>query len=168
MEYTITEKAILAKAVSKKFNDEVVEPLESQAKAELLEDYRKNGTTNRSTPNLGDSLGSLYIKKGKHVPEETVSVFVVDDEQAIVDWMDETRPDTDSFAAANVKEFASWYFFDTGEMPPGCRLRDESHGGYDTEPTAVLKPDYKKIDEAFAQQLEAATRMMLVDGGSDD
>lgn len=167
MEYTVTEKAILAKAVLRKFEEEVAGPLEQKAKEELLEEYRANGTDRRSTPNLGDKMGTLYIKAGKHVPAETVSVFAVDNVQEVVDWMDETRPDTDCFAADHVEEFAEWYFFTTGELPPGCVLKDQSHGGYDTDPIAVLKPDYKKIDAAFAPQLEAVSRLML-GGGIDD
>lgn len=167
MEYTITEKAMLAKAVVHKFEEEVAGPLEQQAKAELLEEYRKSGTDRRSTPNLGDKMGSLYIKAGKHVPEERFSVFEVDDEQAVVDWMDESRPDTDSFAANRPKEFAEWYFFTTGELPPGCSMKEHVRGGYDLDPIAVLKPDYKKIEAAFAPQFEAVQTLML-EGGPDD
>ena len=166
-EYTVTEKAILAKAVIKKFSDEVAEPLERQAKEELVEDYRRNGTTSRATPNLGGKLGSLYIKEGKAVPEETIDEFVVEDEQAVVDWMDETRPDTDCFAQDNIRQFAEWHFMNTGEEVPGCRLVKRTVGGYRTEPTAVLKPNYKQIEEAFAPQLDAAARMLL-EGGSND
>ena len=69
----------------------------------------------------------MTMKGGK--PSEHVSRFQVTDPQKVVDWMDETRPETDSFASANLAQFAEWWFTNTGEMPDGCDVFE-----YDTEP----------------------------------
>lgn len=159
---------MLAKAVAKKFNDEFVEPLETQAKQELLEDYKTNGTDRRTTPNLGDGMGKLYVKAGKTIPSEEKKRFVVYDKQALDDWMDAERPDTDCFVSENIEQFAEWYAYNsgTGEVPDGCRVEEYTAEGYTTAPTAVLTPNYAKIYEAFAPQLDGVARLML-EGGYD-
>ena len=167
-DYTTAEKAIIAKALVRKLDEEFAKPLEMQAKDELVGAYKETGATQMAGPNIGRDCGCVYIKEGKSVPESRESRFVVEDPQALVDWMDETRPDTDCFAADNIERFAEWHLANTGELPGGCRVVDVIRPAYQEEPTAVLKPNYRKLYEKMAPQLEAVQTLMLGGGGHVD
>lgn len=115
-----------AKAVSKEINNRVGK-LEAEVKEEMLEEYLENGNDRKRSPLFGKGAGYLGVQEGK--PSEKVTKFQVVDPQAVIDWMDEQRPDTDCFAQDNLELFAKWHFEHTGECPDGCTVIT-----YDSEP----------------------------------
>lgn len=120
------EMLYAAKAVMKELDSEY-KRLERECKEELLDEYRRDGTDRKRSQLFGGKNAYMSVVEGK--PSETAERFDVVDSQELADWMDRTRPDTDSFAAANLAQFAEWYFRETGEVPDGCRLLT-----YQTEP----------------------------------
>ena len=115
-----------AKAVSKEINARVNE-LEKECKAELLQEYKESGNDRKRSPMFGKEAGYIGIQEGK--PSEHVVRFQLNDPDAFVDWMDEAKPETDTFAQANMAQFAEFWFHQTGECPEGCTVIE-----YDSEP----------------------------------
>ncbi|MBQ9003057.1 MAG: hypothetical protein IJ087_14485 [Eggerthellaceae bacterium] len=118
---------VAAKAVEKTFAKRV-KALETQVKDEFIEKYRNDGTDRMRSTVFDGKAAWMTMKGGK--PSETVTKFQMTDAQAVIDWMDENRPETDSFATDNLAQFAQWWFEHTGECPDGCKVIT-----YDTEPT---------------------------------
>lgn len=110
-----------AKAVSKEMAARV-RALEDECKAELADDYMRDGTDRRRSPLFGDGAGWLSVVKRDPEPARRERRFQLTDPQAAIDWMEEARPDTDTFASENLEAFARWHFEATGELPGGCDL----------------------------------------------
>lgn len=126
MEPTKIDLLFAAKAVSKEINSRV-KALEDEVKAEFVEEYEKHGTDRKRSPMFGAKAGYLTMKDGS--ASERVTRFQLVNQDEFVDWMDENRPETDSFAQANMAQFAEHWFRMTGECPDGCTVVS-----YDTEP----------------------------------
>lgn len=127
------EVLFAAKAVQKEI-DKRVKALEAECKDEVLKGYLEEGNDRKRSKVFDPKAAYITVLAGK--PSEEAERFDVIDLDALVDWMDETRPDTDCFAADNLAMFAEWYFHATGEVPDGCRLLR-----YETEP----KPPIAKL-----------------------
>lgn len=108
-----------AKAAEKEIGKRV-KALETECKREVLDAYGRDGIDRKRSTVFGSKNAYITVQEGK--PSEEAERFDVIDIQALTDWMDETRPDTDCFAADNLAAFAEWHFRSTGEMPDGCRL----------------------------------------------
>lgn len=142
------EQLYATKAIMKTLDKEY-RKLEGECKRELLEEYAQDGTDRKRSKMFGGKNAYMSVVEGK--PSETAERFDVVDMQSLVDWMDETRPDTDPFAADNLAQFAEWYFRETGEVPDGCRLLT-----YQTEPK---EPTVRLVVK------ESAVIPILRDGG---
>ena len=118
---------VAAKAMEKEISKRVKE-LESECKAEFKERFKADGTDRMRSTVFDPKAAYMTMRGGK--PSETVTRFQMNDAQAVIDWMDEARPDTDSFATDNLAQFAQWWFEHTGECPDGCTVMT-----YETEPT---------------------------------
>lgn len=126
MEPTKIDRLFAAKAVLKAAEAEV-KMLEAECKDALMDRYLEDGTDRVRSPFFGKEAGYLGIQEGK-ASERKIRMYVAD-EQAVVDWMDETRPETDGFASDNLEAFCIWWFENTGEDIPGFNRIE-----YDTEP----------------------------------
>lgn len=141
-----------AKAVQKEI-DKRVKTLENECKDEVLKCYLEEGIDRRRSKVFDPKAAYITVQAGK--PSEEAQRFDVIDIDALTDWMDETRPDTDCFAADNLAMFAEWYFRTTGEVPDGCRLLR-----YETEP----KPPIAKLVVKDAVVLETLRDKSLLAG----
>ena len=117
---------VAAKATEKEFSKRV-KALENECKEEFVANYKATGN-DRKRPTAFDSKAAWMTMKGGK-PSEHVVKFQMYDAGEMTDWMDENKPDTDSFAQANLAEFALWWFETTGECPDGCTVVE-----YDSEP----------------------------------
>lgn len=161
MEPTKIDRLFAMKAVSKEIDAEV-KSLESECKGELLDRYLEDGTDRLRSPYFGKDAGYLGISEGK-AKEATVREFV-SDPQKVVDWMDETHPETDGFAQDNIELFCSWWFAQTGEEIPGFeRIEYAPEPG---RPTARLVVKEKVVLPILKQSgmLEGSVRFLLGDG----
>lgn len=151
-----------AKAVSKEINNRV-NALEMECKEELLREYRENGNDRKRSPMFGKEAGYIGIQQGR--PSEHVTRFQLVDTDAFVDWMDEAKPETDTFAQANMAQFAEFWFHQTGECPEGCTVIEyESEPG---EPIAKLMVKEKVVLPMLqenAGMLGEVNRLLLGDG----
>lgn len=166
---TDMDKLCVAKSIEKKWHEEMVEPLESKVKEDLLRRKEEEGIDKITTSKfLGFDGGTMLLQKRKGKPGEQGEKFAVYDVQALVDWMDAEKPDTDCFAADNIELFAEWYFKDTGEMPDGCKLVPFSSPGTPDKLIPTFKPnvDYtiQALLDAGGNVFETAERLMLGDG----
>ena len=156
------EKLFAAKAVVKEINSRLSE-LEKECKAELLEEYEKDGTDRKRSRIFGSKNAYLTVQEGK--PSEEAERFDVTDPNALLDWFEEAEVDTWKFAYDHVREYAEWHFRKTGECPDGCTLLR-----YMTEPTApIVKLCVKEkavlpILQEQAEMLEGTNRLLLGDG----
>ena len=117
---------VAAKATEKEFSKRV-KALEDECKKELMDRYRSDGVDRMRSTVFDPKAAWMTLKGGK--PSERVTRFQLNDMDAAIDWMDENRPETDSFATDNLEQFCKWWFEHTGECPDGCAVIT-----YDSEP----------------------------------
>lgn len=117
---------VAAKATEKEFSKRV-KKLEDECKSEFMKRYREDGVDRMRSTVFDSKAAWMTLKGGK--PSEKVTRFQLNDPDAAIDWMDETRPETDSFATDNIEQFCKWWFEHTGECPDGCVVLT-----YDSEP----------------------------------
>lgn len=162
MEPTKMDYLAAAKAVSKEINSRV-KALEDECKAEFLAEYKATGTDRKRFPLFGNKAGYMGIREGK--PSEKVTRFQMVDPQEVIDWMDENRPETDSFAQDNLAQFAQWWFEHTGECPDGCTV--VTYDSEPGEPTVTLTVKEKVVIPMLAENNLLAgevNRLLLGDG----
>ena len=153
---------VAAKATEKEFSKRV-KALETECKEEFMERYRSDGTDRMRSTVFDSKAAWMTLKGGK--PSEKVTRFQVNDIQAVIDWMDETRPDTDCFAQDNLAQFAEWHFMQTGECPDGCVVL--TYDSEPVEPTPVLTVKEAKVLpmlEANPTLLAEARTLLLGEG----
>lgn len=121
---------VAAKATEKEFSKRV-KALETECKEEFMEEYRSSGTDRKRSTVFDPKAAWMTLKGGK--PSEKVTRFQLNDPDAFTDWMEENRPETDTFAQANMAQFAEFHFLQTGECPDGCAVIT-----YDTEPVEPI------------------------------
>lgn len=112
-------------------------------------------------------LCSLSKVKGK--PSEDAVRYDVTDQQAVIDWMDEQRPETDGFAQDNLKAFCMWWFEHTGECPPGFAAIPYKTIAQPPSAKWVTKRDarpkmFEILRDEFGFELDAAMPNLLGDG----
>lgn len=167
MAITEADRLFAEEAVLKEVNRRHKENVDA-LKARAIEDYKQGRGGQVRSPLFGNKAGYITVKEGK--PSETVREFQMVDAQAVTDWMDETRPDTDCFAADNLALFCEWWFAHTGEVPEGCTVIE-----YETvakEPSATFAVKEKEIipkllqdSELRAQLFGGAEIARLLEGG---
>lgn len=149
MQPTEFDYLVMARTAARKI-DKRVKSIEDEQKAIFIDSYKENGTDRKRSLLFGKEAGCLYIREGK--PSERVTKFQLVDAQEATDWMDETKPETDSFAQDNLELFCKWWFERTGECPDGCTVIT-----YDTEPgepTAVLRVNDDVVLQALMENRE--------------
>lgn len=166
---TDMDKLTVAKSIERKWHEEMVEPLEERLKDELLRRKETEGIDKITTSKfLGFEAGTLLLQKRKGKPSEKGEKFAVYDVQAVIDWMDEERPETDSFASDNLEAFAEWWLHNTGEMPPGCKLIPYETPEVPDRLIPTFKPNADYTIQALLNEggnlFENAERLMIGDG----
>lgn len=162
MQPTKVDNLVAAKAVVKEV-DRRIKRFEDEVKAEFIEEYKNGGADRKRSRIFGNKAGYLTIKEGK--PSERVTKFQLVDVQEATDWMDATKPDTDSFAQDNLEQYCQWWFERTGECPDGCTVIT-----YDTEPgepTAILSVKEKVVLPMLMENRELfgeVNQLLLGDG----
>lgn len=162
MQPTKVDNLVAAKAVVKEV-DRRIKRFEDEVKAEFIEEYKNGGADRKRSRIFGNKAGYLTIKEGK--PSERVTKFQLVDVQEATDWMDEAKPDTDSFAQDNLEQYCQWWFERTGECPDGCTVIT-----YDTEPgepTAILSVKEKVVLPMLMENRELfgeVNQLLLGDG----
>lgn len=162
MQPTKVDNLVAAKAVVKEV-DRRIKRFEDEVKAEFIEEYKNGGADRKRSRIFGNKAGYLTIKEGK--PSERVTKFQLVDVQEATDWMDEAKPDTDSFAQDNLEQYCQWWFERTGECPDGCTVIP-----YDTEPgepTAILSVNEKVVLPMLMENRELfgeVNQLLLGDG----
>ena len=162
MQPTKVDNLVAAKAVVKEV-DRRIKRFEDEVKAEFIEEYKNGGADRKRSRIFGNKAGYLTIKEGK--PSEHVTRFQLVDVQEATDWMDEAKPDTDSFAQDNLEQYCQWWFERTGECPDGCTVIT-----YDTEPgepTAILSVKEKVVLPMLMENKELfgeVNQLLLGDG----
>ena len=156
------EVLVAAKAKEKDFSKRV-KRLEEKVKADFMADYRANGTDRKRSTVFDPKAAWLTMKGGK--PSERVTRFQLVDPDAFTDWMDENRPETDTFAQANMAQFAEFWFHQTGECPDGCTVIEYDSEPVEPTPALTVKEDkvLKALDEN-PNLLAEVRQFMLGDG----
>ena len=154
---------VAAKATEKEFAKRV-KSLETECKEEFMERYKAEGTDRMRSTVFDSKAAYMTMKGGK--PSEKVEKFQLNDPDAAIDWMDETRPKTDGFATANLGEFCKWWFYKTGECPDGCTVITYDSEPVDPTPCLVVK-EAKVLPalQANPNLLGEVNTLLLEDGG---
>ena len=166
---TDMDKLTVAKSIEKKWHEEMVEPLEAKVKEDLLRRKEEEGIDKITTSKfLGFEGGTMLLQKRKGKPGEKGERFYVYDVQAVIDWMDAERPDTDCFAQDNLEQFAEWHFRQTGELPDGCKIQPYSEPDQPDKLVPTFKPNVDYTISALlgmgGNVFENAERLMIGDG----
>jgi len=88
-----------------------------KAKVDMLKNQAVENATPMRSKLFGLKTGGIDLVDGK--PPETVVSYSLSEPQKVIDWMDETRPETDGFASDNLAAYCQWWFEHTGELAPG-------------------------------------------------
>ena len=155
---------VAAKATEKEISKRV-KALENECKEEFLDEYRAKGVDRVRSTVFDSKAAYMTMAGGK--PSELVEKFQLNDPQAMIDWMDEEKPETDSFATDNLEEFGKWWFYHTGECPEGCSvIRYESEP---VEPTPRLTVKEDKVLPMLRENpnLLNDVQVLLLDEGGD-
>ena len=169
-QYQATPADILwaKKAIVKQLSTEVKED-EQALKQQAVEDYKAGRGGQVRSPMFGNKSGWITVKEGK--PPEERTAYVLEDYQKAIDWMDETRPDTDGFATDNIEAFCQWWFTQTGEQIPGFEVR--SYTTEQGEPSAtftvkegIVLPLLMENEEMRAALAGPISQMLLPGGES--
>lgn len=156
---------VAAKATEKEFAKRV-KALENECKAEFMERFKADGTDRMRSTVFDPKAAFMTMRGGK--PSETVTRFQMVDAQSVINWMDEARPETDSFATDNLAQFAQWWFERTGECPDGCTVIT-----YDTEPVdptpalTVKEANVLPALQANPHLLGEVNTLLLMEGGDE-
>ena len=166
---TDMDKLTVAKSIEKKWHDEMVEPLESKVKDELLRRKEEEGIDKITTSKfLGYEGGTMLLSKRKGKPSEKGTRFTCYDVDKAIDWMDRERPDTDCFAQDNIEQFAEWHFRSTGELPDGCQVLEYETEAQPDKLIPTFKPNVDYTIQALlgmgGNVFESAERLMLGEG----
>lgn len=153
---------VAAKAIEKKIAKRV-KALEIECKEEFMDSYRTSGIDRMRSTVFDPKAAYMTLKGGK--PSEKVTRFQLNNHDAAIDWMDETRPETDSFATENLEQFCKWWFERTGECPDGCVIFT-----YDSEPTEPTPMFVVKEDKVLPTLEENPTllseaRVLMLEEG---
>jgi len=156
---------VAAKATEKEFAKRV-KALEGECKDEFREKYRSEGTDRMRSTVFDPKAAFMTMKGGK--PSERVTRFQMVDAQAMTDWMEEVRPETDGFAQDNLAQFAEWWFASTGECPDGCTVI--TYDSEPVEPTPALVVKEAMVLPALRDmpQLAAITSSLMLGDGQED
>lgn len=117
---------------------------------------------------LGEhKVGTMSVKVSKDVPEKRTQVFTVADESALYHWFP-SDDSVDRWLYEHWREFAAWYFKQTGELPDGCELAERIVPGTPAHvngTTLRVYPD--KVAAALGSELPTAIAGLL-GGGADE
>ncbi len=152
----------LAKVVSTKDPRSV----RSSIDAELKADYERDGTDRKRIVINGVEVGTLSAKIAKPSKERRFEVtdweafekWIFTDDVELVKWFC-------NYVGAHPREFAKWYFEQTGEIPDGCDLVEMTHPGGQWMGTTLRGCDIEKVGEAAGVRL-ASEVVALLEGGA--
>ena len=153
---------VAAKATEKEFSKRV-KALETECKQEFMDEYRESGVDRKRSTVFDPKAAWMTLKGGK--PSEKVTRFQLTEPDRFVDWMDENRPETDTFAQANMAQFAEFWFHQTGECPDGCQVI--TYDSEPVEPTPALTVKESMVLPALQENqniLGEVNRLLLGDG----
>lgn len=115
---------------------------------------------------VGDvKVGSFSVVTTKPAEEKVDESFGVIDNGALFAWK-VPEDMAHGYARDNIRDFARWYFEETGEMPPGCAIvetRTPADPGGRVKHTRI-SVDAAKVAEALGGELEGAARALLEGG----
>ena len=117
----------------------------------------------------GAKVGTYTVRLSKPKPSEEKVTFEVDSYEELAKWVYDGLSDLAvRFVSMHLKEFAEWYFDDTGELPDGCSLKTTVTAEEQPAYTGGLfKVDAGAIAEAVNSLPEASVKALLL-GGDDD
>lgn len=149
----------LAKVVSTKDPNS----LRSEMDRELEEDYRRDGTDRRRIVIDGVEVGTLSAKVSKASKTSRVEV---------TDWaaFGEYHPDLEVMGQYVMRDESSmmgylqWLFDETGELPDGCELVEQTTPGGSFIGTTLRGCDAAKVGDALGLQL-MGNAVALLEGG---
>lgn len=155
--------------VEKALIDTLTEQHRAKRKAVDEAFLEATAATDKATVQSDVFGAAVYMSKLPGKPSERKTRFEMRDEQAAVDWFEESKAEADGFALAYMAKFCEWWFETTGEVPGGCSATE-----YDTvakPPTTRLNAKgeevFKTLKERFGFELDAALPNLLegeVDG----
>ena len=115
----------------------------------------------------GFKVGTYSITVDKDTEERRETVFDIVDPEALDGW-DFDPAFAVGYARMHIRDFAHWYFTETGELPRGCELSEVIQparpGGNWKSSRLVVEP--QKVADALGSQLDGVTRVLL-EGGVD-
>lgn len=123
-----SERLVLLQALYSVIGEHVSTKNPFSLRSEMDEKYRELYETTGSKSfdmKLGDTVvGTYSIRFSKEKDSETFLDFEVIDHVALAFWFNNAanREIINNFVAANLKQFAEYYFTETGEMPEGCEI----------------------------------------------
>lgn len=152
------QELALAQALYKRIGEFVStkgQSLRTEADAALMDMYEKDGI-DRQRIRINDvEVGTLGISFSK---EHTKREMVVDDADALVEYVTNDSETLRAFLKASAVAIAHWYM-DEGVVPEGCHVH---MWGVPKEPKGtVLRVDPEKVAQALGAQLPEAVNGLL-------
>ena len=122
------ERLVLMQALYNVIGEQVSTKNPFSLRSEMDEKYRELYETTGSKSfdvKFGDEVvGTYSIRFSKEKDSETYLEFEVNDQVALAYWFNNAanREIVNSFVAMRLRDFAEYYFTETGEMPDGCEI----------------------------------------------
>lgn len=131
--------------------------------------YEATGAKSFEVKINGNKVGTYSVKMSKPKPSEAKVTFEVESYEDLARWFqDDCMAFAARYVSMHLKEFAEWYFADTGELPDGCVLRKTVTTA--TNPQylgGTLKIDNESVVSAVGNVLEAGIGNLLLGGEHD-
>jgi len=154
---------VVGKMVSTKDPDNLRAEVDDQMRAL----YEVTGAKSFDVKVNGTKVGAYSVVISKPTEATTEEMFAVLGYGELFEW-DVPVEEAVSYARDHLREFARWYFEETGELPPGCALVTDERPG---DPGGRIKStrlsiDAEKVSAALGNELGSVTRALL-EGGTN-
>jgi len=172
-DYTPMEQLAIKQALYKSLASDVStkdpDSLRSVVDDKVVEMYEATGAKSFDVRVEGVKVGTFSVTVSKEVPESVTKRFAVTNITALDEWArgEDARALWEAYMTSHDKEFARWYFDQTGELPDGCDLVELVTPA---QPSRVkgttIRIDPKKVADALGSGLPTALAGLL--GGDED
>lgn len=130
-ELTTVERFLIAQAFYSRFAPYVDKKDPTSLRAAVDAGYRaeweRTGGKSFAMRFRGEKVGTYSISETKGTPDRVEYDFAVKNGKELREWFPVDNPElVDQWLADHWREFAQWYFEQTGEMPAGCEMRERT------------------------------------------
>ena len=119
---------------------------------------------------FGEKVGTWSLRREPGKQEKSEHRFEIKNPADVIAWVQtqEAQEFAAKFAVNNSAKFAEAYFYETGEMPPGCFVNVVTVPATREHVKATLRVTPQKVAKALGAGLPEAVNQMLLDSGEEE